>query len=127
MPDLPSPKQRPSRSKVSKETQQRQHELDVTEVAALEAELLTAQEYAKANAHRPDGPGISKNPHSRTTGPVGSQRKPSVRLDNPETGMYNCFTMQVKYANIKIIATTSRRHDDRGDNQTMADATVVPP
>ena len=34
--------------------------------------------------------------------------------------------MQVKYANIKIIATTSRRHDDRGDDQMMADATVVP-
>ena len=35
--------------------------------------------------------------------------------------------MQVKYANIKIIATTSRRHNDRGDDQMMADATVVPP
>jgi len=123
IPDLPSPKQA-GQSKVTKRTQQKQHELSVTEVAALETELLTAQERAKANARQPTGPGISKNPHSRTTATVGSQRKPSVNLANSGTGTYNCFTMQVKYTKGKMITTASLRQDVRDGDQTMADATA---
>ena len=65
-PDLPSPKQHPGQSKVSKGTQQRQHDLAVTAVATLKTELLTAQQNA--------GPGISKNAHGQTTGPVRANK-----------------------------------------------------
>jgi len=125
IPDLPSSKQRAGQSKVTKGTQQKQHELAVTEVAALETELLIEQEHARANACQPAGPGVSKKPHGQITGQVGSQRKPSVKFANLGAGTYDCFTVQVKNTNVRVIATTSPRHNGR-DDQTMADMTAVP-
>lgn len=86
-----------------KGTQQKQQNLAITEVAALETELLTAQECAKANACQPAGPGISKKQHSQTTATVGT----SANLANSGTGTYNWFTMQVKYTKGTMIATVS--------------------
>ena len=123
-PDLPSPKRCPGQSKVSKGTQQRQHDLAVTAVATLETELLTAQKNARESAHQPASPGISKNTHGQTTGPVSSQQRSSVNSANSGTGTYNCYTIRVKYTNVSMIATVSPRHDDE-DNE-MVDTTVVP-
>ena len=123
-PDLPSPKQRPGQSKVSKGTQQRQHDLAVTAVATLETELLTAQQNARESACQPAGPGISKNTHGQTTGPVSSQQRSSVNSANSGTGTYNCYMIRVKYTNVSMIATVSPRHNDKDDE--MADTMVVP-
>ena len=121
-PDLPSPKQCSGQSKVSKGTQQRQHDLAVTAVATLETELLTAQQNARENARQPAGPGISKNAHGQTTGPVSSQQS-SVNSANSGTGMYNCYTIRIKYTNVSMIATVSLRHNDEDDE--MVDTMVV--
>ncbi|KIM51401.1 hypothetical protein SCLCIDRAFT_33467 [Scleroderma citrinum Foug A] len=103
LPDLPSPKQRAGQSKVTKGTQQKQKNLAITEVAALETELLAAQEHAKANACQPAGPGISKKQHSQTTATVGT----SANLANLGT------------------ATVSPRQVVRDNDQIMADAMAM--
>jgi len=72
------------------------------------------------------GPGVSKKPHGQITGQVGSQQKPSVKFTNLGAGTYDCFTVQVKNTNVRVIATMSPRHNDRDDDQTMADTTAVP-
>ena len=83
LPDMPSQQQQQEQPK-DKVTVEKMQEVAITKVAAIENQLLMKQVNAKANAHQPGGPSMTKKPCVQ----AASSPNQSVQCTNKGQCMY---------------------------------------